>query len=471
MELWPSIRSRPYTTINQFAGVSRLDPFSISPNKASAIKNLSSTLYPALSIKPGYSFLGAAIGTKILGLGVWKDTELHAVFNDGTWRKWTGAAWSAALASGLSATAEWSFCNFQGNLAGINLIGSNGVDAIKRYDGATVANLATAPAGGNFIEQHDNRLYCAVGNELHFSTLRIADDWTTVNLNDEDPGTIVIETNNGELINGLKAGSGHIIVYKPSTTHELYGTSASDYRKVDVADDIGLVNNKCIVNLNGITYSMDYRGIYRYSGGSRPDKAFCIEVQKYVDDMNQTAKSKCCMGTDGLKLYVAIPVTSSTATDTILEYDPKYGTWFVWEDESPLFMAKMGANWYLGDANARIYQRTGTSAAGTAISWRWVSKPFGAQSLSQKIRWYQAWVVANVPVGSTMSIYLSKLDSGDSDWTLVSAITAEAVLNDSRLGIPTTTAANAQWIRLKIEGTGPCEIKEFTRDERTMPIV
>lgn len=471
MELWPSIRTRPYTTINQFAGISRLDPFSISPNKASEIKNLTSQLFPALSVKPGYAFLGAAIGTRILGLGVWKETELHAIFNDGTWRKWTGSAWSAALATGLSTTAEWSFCNFEGNLGGINLIGANGVDAIKRYDGSAVANLATAPAGGNYIEQHDNRLYCAVGNELHFSTLRIADDWTTVNGNDEDPGIIVIETNNGELINGLKAGSGHIIVYKPNITKELYGTSASDYRVVDVADDVGLINNKCVINLNGMTYFMGNRGIYRYSGGSRPDKAFSMDVQMYLDEINQTAKGTCCMGTDGLKLYVAIPVTSSVSPDTILEYDPKFGTWFVWEDEIPLYMVKMGASWYIGDAAARVYQRTGTSAAGTAIAWRWVSKIFGAQSLAQKIRWYRAWIIANLPIGSVINIYVSKSDHGDADWDLVGSTTASAALVSNKLGISTTTAANAQWLRLKLEGTGPCEVKEFSRDERTMPIV
>ena len=471
MELWPVIKSRPPITISEFAGVNRQDAFSISPKEATTIKNLTSTKYPALSVKPGYSLLGTAIGTKILGLGVWKDTELHAVFNDSTWRKWTGAAWSAALASGLSTTAEWSFCNFQGNLAGINLIGSNGVDAIKRYDGAAVSNLTTAPAGGNFIEQHDNRLYCAVGNQLKFSTLRVADDWTTVNGNDSDPGTIVIETNNGETINGLKAGSGHIIVGKPSTCHELYGTSPSDFRKIDVAEDIGLINNKCVVNLGGITYFLDDTGIYQYSGGSRPDKKFSFRVQKYIDDINQTAKGTSCMGTDGLKLYVAIPVTSSTAPDTILVFDPEYKTWNVWKDETPLFFAKMGANWYVGNVSGQVYQRTGTTANGTAISWNWVSKPFSAKSLAQKIRWYRAWIVANIPVGSTVSVYLSKLDTGDSDWTLVSTVTAAATLDDTRLGIPTTTVANAQWIRVKIEGTGPCEIKEFTRDEQVMPLV
>lgn len=56
--------------------------------------------------------------------------------NNGTW---------TTVLSGLDTSAEWSFCNFQGNLSGINLIGANGVDPIKRYDGNTAQNLSGAP--------------------------------------------------------------------------------------------------------------------------------------------------------------------------------------------------------------------------------------------------------------------------------------------------------------------------------------
>jgi len=471
MELYPPVRARPVTTISIFAGINREDAFTINAGEATVTKNLTSAKYPALTVKPGFSLLGSAIGTRVLGLGVWKDTELHAIFNDGTWRKWTGTAWSSALKSGLSTTAEWSFCNFMGNLAGINLIAANGVDPIQRYDGSTVQALTGAPTGGNYIEQHDNRLYCAVGNELHFSPLRIADDWTTVNGDDADPGVIVVETNDGETICGLKAGSGHVIIFKPSTMHELYGTSASDYRLIPAAEDIGILNNKCCVNLNAITYFVDDTGIYRYNGGSRPDDTFAVRVRGYIRGMNPSARNTACIGTDGNRLYVAIPVTSSSAPDTVLEFDPTNNTWYVWEDVAPVFMAKKGSNWYMGDASGRVLQIGGTTAAGTAITWNWVSKPFSARSLAQRIRWYRAFFAGVVPEGSTLQVYLSKSASGDDDWLLARSINADGVISSSRVGIPTTMIPNAQWIRVKFQGTGPVDILEFTFEQDVKPLV
>jgi hypothetical protein len=121
--------------LREFKGVSKLDAFSIGEEYATSTKNLTSARYPALKVRPGFSNLGSTFGGAIVGLGVWKDTELHAA-GGGEWKKWTGSAWSAALASGLSASAIWSFCNFQGNFAGINLLAANGVDAVKKHDGS-----------------------------------------------------------------------------------------------------------------------------------------------------------------------------------------------------------------------------------------------------------------------------------------------------------------------------------------------
>lgn len=467
--------ARPPKVINVFKGVNKLDRFSIGENYAMSTKNLTSDKYPALTMRPGQSILAGAIGTKVLGLGTWKDTDLHAVFNDGTWRRWTGTTW-ATLASGLSTTAVWTFTNFKGAYADINLIGTNGVDVMRGYDGSAVYTIAGAPSGANYVTQFADRLWCAVGNELKASAYRDAADWTTVTVPEEDTDSwfTIVETPDGEQINGIKAGLTKMVITKPSSIHELYGYAPSDYSVRPITYDIGTFNNKCMVVLNGIMYMADSNGIYKYSGGTLPSKAFSTKVQDYIDRIDPTYQETSCLGTDGNKLYLSIPVAVS-APNTILEYDPIKDTWFEWDNFSALHFAQVGGSFFLGDNAGKVHHLLhsigGTTDNGTAISWDWVSRPITAPSAAQLIRWYTAWVTANVSVGSTFNVYLSKLDSGDADWTLIKTLSASGVLESTPIYLSAQTQAqNAKYIRVKFSGTGTMDLREFTREEEYNPL-
>ncbi|MGO4268250.1 hypothetical protein AB4Z22_00135 [Paenibacillus sp. TAF58] len=463
-------RRDPSSVIRGFKGVNRLDPFSIAPNFATSMKNLTSTKLPNLSTRQGYTVLGTAIGAKVLGIGVWKNTELHAVFSDGTWRKWTGSAWSSALASGLNGSARWTFTNFKGNLSTISLIAANGVDPVKVYDGSSVSNLATAPSGLNFIVQFADRLWGVVGNELKYSAYRMANDFITVNGDDADSGFIVIETPTGENISGLTAGLTKLTITKPNSIHELFGYSVSDFSVKPVTLDTGQINNQSACVINGIMYVLHDTGIFTYTGGSLPSKQFSQPVQDYIDRINPAARATCSMGSDGRKLYVSIPITSTTSPDTILEYDPQYETWHVWDSISALQFGKMGSNWYIGDASGRVLQMGGTSDAGNAISWEWVSIPFSAQSLAQMVRWTHLWVVKKLSTGSTMNIYISKSYTGDSDWQLIKTVTGSSNLEMEALYPTGAQAAVTPWLRVKLSGVGTCEINAISFVEDINPI-
>ncbi len=451
-----------------FKGENRLDRFAIDDTYATETKNLTSSEYPALSVRPGYTRLGAAFAARILGLDAWKESEIHAISN-GNWYSWNGSAWSASLASGLSTTANWSFCNFKGAYADFNLIGSNGV-VVKKYDGAAVSDLGNAPAGGNFIDTHDNRLYCAVKNLVYFSALNIADDWS-----DTDPyvgsGAIKINDDSGKDIVGLKAGSEHLLTFFPHSSYELFGTGPDDMRMMPVAQDIGLLSNQCVVSVGGVLYWADANRIYRYTGGSRPQFDFSLPVQWYLDTMNAANRAKCCAGTNGKKFYFSLPSGTATDPDTTLEYDPQFGIWNVWKDIAPLYWAMSGNVLYFGDKDGGVNQVGGTTDSGTAIAWKWVSVPFGSRIAAQDIRWYRMWIIADIPVGSTCNVYLSALDEGDTDWTLASSVTADAGMQKKRIIVPVDTIANAGWIRVKFEGTGPVHIHEFDRQQRELPII
>ena len=463
-----SIGVQPPQSLRMFKGVSTLDPLSMDKSYSPQLKNLSGSGFPGLQTRPGYTALGAALTGRILGLGVWKDQQLHAAAN-GVWSKWNGTTWDT-LGSSLNTSAMWSFCNFQGNFADINLLGANGVNAVKKWDGTTLTDLSGAPAEAKYIDQHDNRVYVAKKNAgtnnyntVAFSALRKATDWTTL----DDAGEIVVETDNGEEINGLKAGNRHLLIFKPSSVHELWGTNPLNYQRETVATDIGLLSNQCAVVIQGTVYWMDRNSAYLY-GGARPRKDFALPVKGYYDNMNPAALSKASAGTDGTNLYLSIPSTGTEA-DTVLEYDTQYQVWYVWKDLTPTLFANMAGDWYLGDSLGRVLKMGGSTDNGAVINYEWVSSPFGGGSLAQRLQWYRMWYVADVPAGSSMNVYLSKSAEGDVDWTLVKSVSANE-LQSGRIIIPINTVANANWVRVKFAGSGPMKITEFDYQQRELPM-
>lgn len=463
MAYWKPIRgmSDPIP-VRKFDGVYFPDDegFNLSDGLFTELINFCPDQYPAITTRPGYTVIGAIPGNTVLGFGAWKDSELHVIFGDGSWQKWNGSTWTV-LATGLNTTAEWSFCNFKGNLTGINLIGSNGVDPIKRYDGSTVQNLANAPVGGNFIDTQSNRLYCAVGNIINFSALAKADDWTTVN----DAGQIVHDTTDGETINGLRAGSGEVAVFKPSSTFELYGKGPTSYALTPIAVDIGSTGNKAITIHNAALPFIGKDGAYQYAGGLRPTKDYSLPVNNFVLRMNQAQLAKCVAGTDEKYIYFGIPYGAGR----ILQYAPLLGTWYTWDNIAVTQMIRVGSNLYFGDASGRVLQIGGTSDNGGAITATAITKPFTAGSMARKQQWFKLWVVASIPTGSTLSVYVSPSANGN-DWVLTKTMTANANIQYQKLLVPTNRIVNANAVRIKLVAVGPVTIHEITRQLRELPM-
>jgi hypothetical protein len=467
----------PLKVLNTFKGVNKLDSFSIGTMYAAELKNLSGENFPAVKTRPGFLNLGGGIGGKVLGIGVWKETEIHAVFSDGTWRKWNGSSWTT-LASGLNTSAPWTFTNFKGALSDINLFGTNGVDQMRRYDGVSVVTVPDAPAGAKYVTQFADRLWCAVGNELKASAYRDGTDWTTVSVPEQDTDSwyAIIETPDGEEINGIHGGLSKLVITKPSSMHELFGYAPSDYEIRPVTFDIGSLNDQSMVTLNGILYMIDSTGIYRYSGGTLPDKYFSKRVQYYIDTMNKSAANQSCIGTDGLRIYISIPSAGASAPDTVLVYDPEHnenegGTWYVWKDMYPLHFALVQGSLYFGDNTGKVQQITGTDDNGTPISWEWISGPMTAPSLAQIIRWLTAWITVNLPSGSTFNLYLSSQSQGDSDWTLVHSLSSSSDVSSTPIYLQSNAKVDFErYIRFKLAGTGPMTLYELTWDEQYNPL-
>lgn len=449
--------------LRQFTGVSGMDPYSLADSFASYMENITVGSYPAMSVRQGSTIMGAALTGPILGLDNYKDTELHTIAN-GVWYRWSGTAWVSIL-TGLNTTKPWYFCNFKGNFATMNLIATNGVDAARRWDGTSVVLLAGAPAGANFVDQHDNHVYFAIGNKLYVSATNAAEDYTTP----KDSQQFNIHNENGEDINGIRAGAGHVVVFTRSSIHELWGTSYKDYKMQVVAEDIGLINNRCVVNLGGVLYFANTQGIYRYGGGTLPDRNWSQAIDTFWSTVNLDALDQCSMGSDGNNLFVSFPSGGVSFPNTILEYDPRFGgLWTMWKDYAPKVFARMKDDFFIGDTYGSVYKMGGATDNGQPITWEWISKAFTADSIAQNVNWYRLWVVADIPSGSSMTVSLSKSAAG-SDWVLVKSLTS-ADAQTGRIMIPMDAIAGAHYMRVRIAGTGPVTIHELDRQQRELPL-
>jgi hypothetical protein len=446
-------------TVREWKGLSSFDPLSIADNLFTSISNFVLDEYPVIATRRGYSVLGSAISTSVLGLGVWKNQQLHAVFGDGTWRVFNNNTWQT-LASGLNTSARWSFTNFQGNWSDIHLVAANGVDPIKHYDGTTVADLTGAPAKGNYITTYQNRLWCAVGKEIKSCALDQPEKWELYNGDDEDSYGKEMESMAGETVNMLSGSLTKLTIGMPNSLHEMYGGVPSDFTTKMVADRIGVRNNQSVITQDGVIYFANLNGVYQYTGGILPDKSFSEVVKGFINGVSSTS----CAGTDGKTLFFA------THQNSILNYDPRIQAWTMLTDIDPLCFALMGENLYVGDSKGRVLQLFGAAKDGTQdVKWSLVTKPFNNSSIAQKLRMYKLWAVVDLLSTSNLKIYLSPSINGN-DWVQVGEITPASDLIKHRVIIPTAKMANENYIRIKFEGTGYFKLHELTRQQRELPL-
>jgi hypothetical protein len=441
--------------IREFRGLNTFDPLAIGDNYWSDVSNLDSSSFPAVEVRPGYSVIGQH-GTKVLGLGAWKGSEIHAVFNDGTWRKWDGSAWTT-LKSGLSTTAEWSFTNFEGAWDGINLVGANGVNGLHRYDGSTVQTFGDAPANINHLTTYQNRIWGAFGNEIRACRLDNGEQWNHFPLTEEDSYGKTIESDRGEAISFLSGSMSKLVIGFPNSVRELYGALPSDFADKLVTDDEGFVNNHSGITNNGTLSFLHRTGIYQYSGGSLPSSEWSEIIGGYPLNLTSVAT-----GTDGHKLYF------QADTDLIV-FDGRTDiyAWNIWHGiNATCFLFTDGL--YVGDAQGRVLKLGGSTDNGSPIAWHAVSKAFSAALLAQLTRWYKLYITAELAVGSTFNVSMSKSVDGN-DWELVQSVVGNG-LGTTKILVPVGKYALESYVRIKLHGTGYVKLYEITRQTRTLPL-
>ncbi|MEG0260484.1 MAG: hypothetical protein RR595_12710 [Lysinibacillus sp.] len=446
--------------IRQFAGFSSMDTFSLEDNVMVKNKNIGTKEAPAARVREGFKRL-PAISSPIMGIGSWKEDQLNVIAG-GRWRSWRGSYW-AEVGSSLNTSAKWSFTNFKGNFPDVALIAANGVDGVKVYDGTSIRDLENAPAGMNFVTSHENRLYGAVDNSLHYSALRKPTDWNTV----DESGQIVIENNNGEKISCVIGGTGKIVIFLPHSMHELYGTGPLNFKLQLITEEIGCVSHQSAVMVSGILFFLSHDGIYRYTGGATPQKDFSLPIQNIVETINHKAWHTVTAGSDGERYYISLPINGASEPNITLEYDPMYNLWNIWDfGHVPTAFGRVQEQMYVGVKEGFVLEMGGNDDAGALTPYMIETKPFSYGSLAAHARLYRLWVVADIPQNATMHVYISNKKDGDTDWTLVKTIASTTDMVATPIHIPVNKSFYANWVRIKIEGHGQVTLHEISRQSR-----
>lgn len=405
--------------------------------------NMSNHKYPSLSVRRGRQNLATAI-TTVNGMGVYLDSELHVL--DGTvWKRWTGAAWSN-VQTGL-ANARASFVIFSISTAQYIIC----IDGTNRYswNGSAAASLADAPAT-NLYTCDDRRLYALLGQKLYFSAGGSITDWTTAN----DAGVITLAGCFGTA-RAICTYRDTVISFYDNSMHVLYGNDTYDFYASDPME-FGCWGSRALIEHTGKLYFVWNNSLYGYAGGM-PGKV-SDKAKTYFDAIPAAYRYLVCMGKHEKYIYISIPYGAVTANNLTLEYDTEMDIWNVHNAGYRAFVNVAGSLIGIDNAGQTWTINSGTADNSTAITWEWYSGWIDYGLISkQKTISKQYWSL-NLPTGSTMVLAYSE---NGSSYTTLKTFSASASEQITKVPVPLTALCNIPRFKLKISGTGPCDIEQL----------
>lgn len=475
MEYFSFMGRKNLQVLKEFKGLTTMDKYTANEGYATVAKNLDADLFPAMTVRPTVAQVGATSPSFVAVAGITRSFDAGQfrltygfsaleqkiyMYSYGTPPLWSSIAptINTAFLTGF-ADIDYAVWNDKVYVVRIPAVGVtlSGLPTMFSLDGNASSTIAI-PAHFHAIETYDNRFFGAYGNKLYVSDYGLPNDFTSPNVTDE----IELGSNNDDIITALKAGNGKLTIFRRNSMYELFGNTPANFSAVEVAKDIGCVNHKSVATLEGVTYFLDKKGVYAYTGG-RPRKISEV-VDGYFDRVNWNLNNfaKCSVETDGKRLFVSL------GDDVLLVWHSVYNVWYEWNGLNVKSMMFNANNISFLSTNGLVYEY---GASNNAIAWEWVSKPFNTGALAQRLRFNRLWLTADMTTGVLVHAYISKKETGNqaSDFDYVQNFNGTALTN-VRIPIRTTVAPNAKVLRLKLSGVGQVTIHELIREARVLPL-
>lgn len=160
----------------------------------------------------------------------------------------------SSLATGLNA-AKFRSCVWKDQM-----ILTNGVDNVKTYSGAALADLGGSPPKSKYVKVYGSRLWLvdvANPNYLRFSDLENPAVWDALNI-------IHLRDGDGDEITGMSPQNGGMLIFKQRSVWPLYGTSKDDFKIPEhpLSDSVGCMAPDTLIDQG---FFMGASNIYRFT--------------------------------------------------------------------------------------------------------------------------------------------------------------------------------------------------------------
>jgi hypothetical protein len=196
----------------------------------------------------------------------------------------------------------------------------NGVDAPRKYDGATLTAVAGTPPRGAYVAAHKNRLWMLAGSRLYFSDLLNIESWPALNFIDISP-------NDGDIGTGVLATDDYLVITKNRSIWLLVGDSIDNFAVRRLSANIGCVAPRSLVMVNNMLCFVADDGVY-FSDFSQTVLA-SERLRKTWQSLNLRRLNQAASSFHRYKLRVAVPSANSMINDTGLVYDTIRQSWYV----------------------------------------------------------------------------------------------------------------------------------------------
>jgi hypothetical protein len=426
----------------------------INENESSDESGWGTDKYPSIHTNLGRVQVGAQGNGWTRFLGVYLNTTLVRVSGTKLQNLINGTWVDIGTVSDLAMSAT----NFE--VAGVRaMIFTNGTDNVKWWNGvANLTDLSGNPPKGKLITNDTVRVWIAKDDILFFSGYLNAQDWTS----NKDSGFIEYFTDQGGDITGLVRYQGSIVVFKVDHMAEIHGTNYFEFKLIDVSTTIGTVSAKSVQEASGILFFLGAKNVYAYSGGIPVEIG--EPIRKFIDSINQTHIDLCWGGTDGISYYLGLVTGSFTTPNVVLSYNPRIKIWRVFKATDTINVSTLlGSTWYTADVAGIVWKMTGYLQSGVAQTSTIITKPFDEGSPELEKEYFDLYLQAFIPNGSSIAIYFST-STQDDDFTLIDTITGTDTTPDDTSTphiIPLDTLNTlTRWARVKLVATGEVIIHE-----------
>ena len=440
-----------------------LSPFEIKDSELTDMRNMNGDFYPALTVRPARAVYSSSL-TSPHAIGNRSNVLLYAV--DGINLEEWNTGTSNYVIRAASTTGDLGLSKiFEFNQPDVKNTITCSTVAAYYWDGSVSAIIPDFPKT-RFACSYRDRVYALIDRKIQHSANRDHTDWTDI----DEAGYVTIANQMG-VVSGICAYADTVLAFTDQSIHALYGTQPEDYQLVDVTLETGAVEERTIKECRGVLYFLDYKNVYRYTGGK--PSAIGDMIKTYIDRINWTYKHTIAAGAIGDKYFLSVPLDTATVPNALLEYNTKIGKWFV-HTGNFIDFTPIQDNLYGLTSTGGVYTMESTKAQDPdgAIAWYMITKPFWDNSVEFKKALHSMWTVYNIASGGILRLeYSTNVDDTTfntlaSSTNAVPDFTLDSTHHNDRILVPLTRLQNVDWYRLKMSGEGLGKIFYVQRNIR-----